>query len=180
MSEEEDYLKRLHALWQKSWPNRTPRQPHYPHGEKPLSEYLRIWAKLQPQKPAIIFYGHVTTYADLDEQSDRFAALLAAKGVKKGDRVAVFLPNSPQFHIVFFGILRLGAVHVPVSPLSRAFELSYELNDTEADVIVALDQLIPVVEQVRGEVRLREIIVTSFADVVPASPAFPAPDSIRA
>ncbi|MGO8847743.1 MAG: AMP-binding protein, partial [Methylocella sp.] len=82
--------------------------------------------------PAVIFYGNVLSYGELDRQSDRFAALLAAKGVRKGDRVAVFLPNCPQFHIVFFGILKLGAVHVPVSPLSRAFELSYELNDTDA------------------------------------------------
>jgi long-chain acyl-CoA synthetase len=179
MREEDDYLKRLHALWEKSWPAGAPRQPHYPHGEKPLSEYLRIWAKLQPQKPAVIFYGHVTTYADLDGQSDRFAALLAAKGVKKGDRVAVFLPNSPQFHIVFFGILKLGAVHVPVSPLSRAFELAYELNDTDAELIVALDQLMPIVREVRGETKLREIFVTSFADVLPGQPTIPIPDSIR-
>jgi long-chain acyl-CoA synthetase len=179
MREEEDYLKRLHALWQKSWPAGTPRQPHYPHSETPLSEYLRIWAKLQPRKPAVIFYGHVTTYADLDGQSDRFAALLAAKGVSKGDRVAVFLPNSPQFHIVFFGILKLGAVHVPVSPLSRAFELAYELNDTDAEVIVALDQLMPIVREVRGKTKLRELFVTSFADVLPEQPTIPIPDSIR-
>ncbi len=177
--DEKDYLATLRGLWDKAWPRGMPRSPNYLHGEVPLTEYLRAWAKRSPERPAVIFYGHVTTYADLDRQSDRFAALLEAKGVRKGDRVAVFLPNCPQFHIVFFGILKLGAVHVPVSPLSRAFELSYELNDTQAEVIVALDQLIPVVEQVRGEVRLREIIVTSFADVVPPAPAFPAPDSIR-
>jgi fatty-acyl-CoA synthase len=105
--------------------------------------------------------------------------LLAAKGVSKGDRVAVFLPNCPQFHIVFFGILKMGAVHVPVSPLSRAFELEYELNDTGAEVIVALDQLVETVEQVRYSTRLREIIVTSFAEVIPAAPSIPVPESIR-
>jgi len=71
-------------------------------------------------------------------------------------------------------------VHVPVSPLSRAFELSYELNDTDAEVIVAQDQLIETVNQVRGETKLREIIVTSFADVIPAEPTIPVPDSLRA
>jgi len=175
---EKDYLKQLHALWDKNWPKSISRKPHYPHGEVALTEYLRAWAKDRPQRPAVIFYGHVTTYADLDQQSDRFAALLQSKGVRKGDRVAVFLPNCPQFHIVFFGILKLGAVHVPVSPLSRAFELAYELNDTDAEVIVALDQLAATVEQVRGETRLREVIVTSFADVVPENPAIPVPDSI--
>ena len=177
---EKEYLDQLHALWQKAWPKGAAREPQYPHGEVALSEYLRAWAKKQPEHPAVIFYGHVLTYADLDKQSDRFAALLMSKGVKKGDRVAVFMPNCPQFHIVFFGILKLGAVHVPVSPLSRAFELAYELNDTDAEVIVAQDQLIETVDQVRAETRLRDVIVTSFADVLPADPTIPVPDSIRA
>jgi fatty-acyl-CoA synthase len=176
---EQDYMEQLHALWSKAWPKGTPRTPQYPHGEIALSEYLRAWARVQPDHPAVIFYGHVLSYADLDRQSDRFAALLSAKGVRKGDRVAVFLPNCPQFHIVFFGILKLGAIHVPVSPLSRAFELSYELNDTDAEVIVALDQLIETVHQVKGETKLREIIVTSFADVLPAKPVIPVPDSVK-
>ncbi len=176
---EKEYMEQLLALWNKTWPKGIARTPQYPHGEVALTEYLRAWAKQRPQRPAVIFYGHVTTYADLDQQSDRFAALLQAKGVRKGDRVAVFLPNCPQFHIVFFGILKLGAIHVPVSPLSRAFELAYELNDTDAEVIVALDQLAATVDQVRGETKLREVIVTSFADVIPAEPSIPTPDSIR-
>ncbi|MBN8975526.1 MAG: AMP-binding protein [Rhizobiales bacterium] len=177
---EKDYLDQVHALWRKAWPKGAAREPQYLHGEVALTEYLRAWAKKQPEHPAVIFYGHVMSYADLDKQSDRFAALLVSKGVKKGDRVAVFMPNCPQFHIVFFGILKLGAVHVPVSPLSRAFELSYELNDTDAEVIVAQDQLIETVNQVKGETKLREIIVTSFADVIPAKPTIPVPDSLRA
>jgi fatty-acyl-CoA synthase len=176
---EKDYLDQLHALWDKAWPKGTPRTPQYPHGEIALSEYLRAWAKKQPERPAVIFYGNVLTYADLDRQSDRFAALLSSKGVRKGDRVAVFLPNCPQFHIVFFGILKLGAIHVPVSPLSRAFELEYELNDTDAEVIVALDQLIEAVNQVKSKTKLREVFVTSFADVIPENPTIPVPDSVK-
>ena len=176
---EKEYLDQLRALWSKAWPKGTPRTPQYPHGEIALSEYLRTWAEKQPERPAVIFYGNVLTYADLDRQSDRFAALLSSKGVRKGDRVAVFLPNCPQFHIVFFGILKLGAIHVPVSPLSRAFELEYELNDTDAEVIVVLDQLIETVRQVKGKTSLREMIVTSFADVIPENPAIPVPDSVQ-
>jgi long-chain acyl-CoA synthetase len=176
---ETEYLATLHDLWDKAWPKGISRKPQYPHGEIALTEYLRAWAKRRPDHPAVIFYGHVTTYAELDAQSNRFAALLMERGVGKGDRVAVFLPNCPQFHIVFFGILKLGAIHVPVSPLSRAFELAYELNDTDAEVIVALDQLAPVVDQVRGETKLREVIVTSFAEVIPAEPTIPVPDSVR-
>lgn len=180
IAKETEYLATLHDLWDKAWPKGTPRTPQYPHGEIALTEYLRAWAKSRPDHPAVIFYGHVTTYAELDAQSDRFAALLMQKGVGRGDRVAVFLPNCPQFHIVFFGILKLGAIHVPVSPLSRAFELAYELNDTDAEVIVALDHLATVVDQVRGETKLREVIVTSLADVIPAEATIPVPDSVRA
>lgn len=176
---EKEYLDQLHALWAKAWPKGTPRAPQYPHGEIALSEYLRVWAKNQPERAAVIFYGNVLTYAELDRQSDRFAALLSSKGIRKGDRVAVFLPNCPQFHIVFFGILKLGAIHVPVSPLSRAFELEYELNDTNAEIIVALDQLIETVNEVRGKTKLREVIVTSFADVIPDDPTIPVPDSVK-
>ena len=88
------------------------------------------------------------SYAELDEASARVATLLAARGIQPGDRVAVFLPNLPQYHIVFFGILKAGAVHVPVSPMSRAFELAHELTDTGALALVALDELMPVVREV--------------------------------
>ncbi|MDA8247902.1 MAG: AMP-binding protein [Rhodospirillales bacterium] len=174
--DEKHYLDELHALWRKAWPTGTPRDPQYPHGALALSEYLRAWAKRQPDHPAVIFYGHVLSYREFDRQSDCMAALLAAKGVQKGDRVAVFMPNCPQFHIAFLGILKLGAVHVPVSPLSRAFELEYELTDTGAEVIVVLDHLAEIVDAVKAKTSLREIIVTSFADVIPANPSIPVPE----
>jgi fatty-acyl-CoA synthase len=178
--EEATYLATLHSLWQKAWPAGANTAPFYPHGEQPVTEYLRTWARLQPTKPAVIHYGHTLTYAELDEASDRFAALLASHGIAPGDRVAVFLPNLPQYHIVFFGILKLGAVHVPVSPMSRAFELAHELTDTGALALVALDELMPVVREVRSDSLLRHVFVTGFADLLPAEPTVPVPDSMRA
>lgn len=178
--QEEQYLETLRGLYRKAWPKGLAREIDYRHGEKPLTEYLRIWARLQRDKPAVIFYGGVTTYGDLDRQSDRFAALLAQMGVRKGDRVSVFMPNCPQFHIAFFGILKLGAVHCPVSPLSKAFELGYQLGDCGSETIVALDQLMPVVREVVGETKLRRFIVTSFVDAMPAEPTVPAPSATLA
>lgn len=173
--DEAEYLENLQALYRKAWPSGLGREIVYPHGEKPLTEYLKAWARIQPDKPAVIFYGGVTTFADLDRQSDRFAALLQQNGVRKGDRVSVFMPNCPQFHIAFFGILKLGAVHCPVSPLSKAFELSYQVNDCGSEAIVALDQLMPVVREVLPETKLRKIIVTSLVDALPAVPTIPVP-----
>jgi long-chain acyl-CoA synthetase len=182
--DEVTYLATLHALWRQAWPAGANTAPHYPHGEQPLTEYLRIWARLQPDKPAVVHYGHPLSYAELDAASDRFAALLAAQGIVPGDRVAVFLPNLPQYHIVFFGILKLGAVHVPVSPMSRAFELAHELSDTGALALVALDELMPVVREVQAEfaakLPLRQVFVTGFADLLPTDPTVPLPDSMRA
>jgi long-chain acyl-CoA synthetase len=173
--DEDQYLETLSGLHRKAWPKELAREIVYLHGEKPLTDYLRIWARLQPEKPAVIFYGAVTTYGELDRQSDRFAALLSQQGVKKGDRVSVFMPNCPQFHIAFFGILKLGAVHCPVSPLSKSFELGYQLDDCGSETIIALDQLMPVVREVLSETKLSRFIVTSFVDAMPAEPAIRAP-----
>ena len=96
--DEAAYLDRLHALWARHWPADVPSAPHYPFGEVPLTDYLRRWAAAQPDKPAVIFYGTTITYAELDRQSDRFAALLAQHGVGGGDRVALFLPELPAIH----------------------------------------------------------------------------------
>jgi fatty-acyl-CoA synthase len=177
---EKDYLDALQGLYAKAWPKGLARETVYSHGEKPLTDYLRTWARLQPDKPAVIFYGAVTTYGELDRQSDLFATLLAQMGVKKGDRVSVFMPNCPQFHIAFFGILKLGAVHCPVSPLSKAYELGYQVDDCGSETIVALDQLMQVVREVLAETKLRRIIVTSFIDAMPAEPSIPAPSATLA
>src|SRR4051812_42294263 len=82
--DEAEYLDRLRALWAKNWPAGIPREPRYPCGEIPLSEYLRERARRTPDKPAVIFYGAVLSYAELDRLSDRCAAMLAAAGVRKG------------------------------------------------------------------------------------------------
>ncbi len=180
MMDEASYLATLHALWQRHWPAGIPGEPVYPHGKRPITHYLRAWARQQPDKPAVVFYGHTLSYGELDRLSDRFAALLAERGIGPGDRVSVFMPNCPQFHIAFFGILKRGAIYAPVSPLSRAFELHHQLTDSGAVSLVALDQLMPVVREVKPQCALREVFVTSFADVLPAEPALPLPDLLRA
>ncbi|AOZ07633.1 AMP-binding protein [Cupriavidus malaysiensis] len=183
-ADEAAYLDDLHQRWQRAWPAGTPREPVYPLGRQPLSEMLRHWGRTRPGQPAVLFYGHQTTYGELDALSDRCAALLAAHGIGAGDRVAVLLPNCPQFHVVFFGILKLGAVYVPVSPLSQRAELLHALRDSTPRALVALDQLLPLVRDARGalgaEDPLASLFYTSFADVVPAAPTLPLPPMAQA
>ncbi|KSW25778.1 MULTISPECIES: AMP-binding protein [unclassified Pseudomonas] len=174
------YLQALHRLQAAAWPAGTPREPHYPHGQQPLGEYLRSWARLKPEAPALDFYGHSLAWAELDRLADRCAALLAELGVRPGERVAVFMPNCPQLHVAFYGILRAGAVYVPVSPLSKALELGYQLNDSGAETLLCFDQLLPVVRQVRGETPLRRLLATSLSELCPATPSLPPPDMLLA
>src|SRR4029078_6331955 len=96
---EATYLDRLRTLWRTNWPKGVPDAPRYPLGEIPLTGYLREWAQRTPDKPAVLFYGREVSYAEPDRLSDRFAAWLARHGVQRGDRIAVFLPNCPQFLI---------------------------------------------------------------------------------
>ncbi|AMM24142.1 AMP-binding protein [Variovorax sp. PAMC 28711] len=171
-------VRELADLQQRHWPAGVPREAVYPFGEIPLSDYLRRWAAQQPDKAAVIFYGATTTYAELDAQSDRCAALLASHGVGNGERVAVMLGNCPQFHIVFFAILKLGAVHVPVNPLFKEQEMLYELNDSGATVLVVLDQLAEMAHKVLPKTGVKTTFFTSFHDALPAQPTLPVPPSI--
>lgn len=178
MQTEESYLKHVRALQAALWPASGPKEPRYPHGRRPLTYYLQQWARRQPDKPAVLFYGHATSYADLDRLSDRFAHLLRRFGAIKGDRVAVYLPNCPQFYICFFGILKAGCVHVPVNPMFTRPELAYELNDAQVRIVVAHDQLAHLVQEVREECGIEHLILTSFSDVLGAEPEGPLPQAL--
>ncbi|GGB22941.1 acyl-CoA synthetase [Tistrella bauzanensis] len=180
-ADEDAYLAHVAALRAARWPEGLPRTAQYPLGEIPISDYLTRRAQANPDKPAINFYGRVLSFGDLDRLSDRFAAHLATLGFKPGDRVAVFLPNCPQFLIAFYGILKAGCIHVPVNPMFKELELAYELNDTAARLIVVLDQLYPLVEAVRGRTSLERVYVTSFADMAPdGEPLLPPPAGLFA
>jgi fatty-acyl-CoA synthase/long-chain acyl-CoA synthetase len=174
----EELLKTLRPLWAAALPG-PELEPVYPFGDLPLTEYLRRWAKQEPHRSALIFYGTTITYAQLDEQSDRFAAVLASQGLKRGDRVAVFLSNCPAFIIAFWGILKAGCVHVPVNPTFRELELTHELSDADVSLVVTLTSLLSLVQAVRSKVpQLKCVITTTLQEQLPAQPALPVPPAL--
>jgi long-chain acyl-CoA synthetase len=148
--------------WFRSWPKDVPKNLEYP--KVPLHAILEKAAKEHPEKAAIAYFEREITYRELDLLSNQFAVALAALGVKKGDRVAVFLPNIPQFVIAYFGVLKVGAVLTAISPLHREREVEYQLTDSEAETIIALDSLYPIVEKVWQKTRLKNAVVTSAED----------------
>jgi long-chain acyl-CoA synthetase len=151
--------------WLQSYQEGVPAHIDIP--DYPLTWLLDNAVHHYPNNTAIIYYGHKITYAQLSTLADRFAIGLQKIGVKKGDRVAIALPNIPQYPIVFYGALRAGAVVVPTNPLYTERELSHQLSDAGATVIVMLDSFYPLVRNIRTQTTLEHVIITSPAEFLP-------------
>jgi long-chain acyl-CoA synthetase len=160
----------MERVWMKNWPDFIPKEESYPQGQKPVFEYLRDNARAFPDRTAIIFYGKEVTYGELDRMSEQFARFLMDSGLNKGDRIALFLPSCPQYHIAHYGINKMGGVIVPCSPLFKEWELVYELRDAGARAIVSLDLLYPVAAGACTECGIEKIVVTSMHDFLPTAP----------
>lgn len=138
-----------------------------PMGEVPeisLGEMLERCARQYAGNTAVICLGQRIDFTELNKLANSFAAFLESRGIKKGDRVAVFLPNLTQHLIAFFGIVKLGAVSVPCNVMLKDRELLYYLQDSGARTIVVLDMFYDVVEKVRSKTELETIVVCSLGD----------------
>ncbi len=170
----------MEKIWMKHWPPDMPKEVSFPHGKIPIFEYLRIHAKNTPDKPAIINYGREISYRELDESSDKFANYLLELGLKKGDRVGLFLGNSPQYVIGHFGILKMGGIVCPCSPLFKEMELSYEVNNAGMKCLLTLDIFMPIVGNVLKDMpTLLSVVTTNFNDYLPAEPTLPLVDYMK-
>jgi long-chain acyl-CoA synthetase len=156
--------------WLKFWPEGVPQSIDYPN--VPLFELLRNTAKKHPEHVAIVFFGKKITYQELDNLSDRFATALHDMGVKKGDRVALFMPNTPQFIIGYYGALKIGAIVTAISPLAKEREVEFQLSNSESETLVCLDLFYPLVKAVREKTKLKQIIVASIKEYLPPVKAF--------
>ncbi|MFD4358122.1 AMP-binding protein [Nocardia sp. NPDC058518] len=168
-------LAEIHARQSAVWPAQVPRTVEYPIESMALVDYLRHWAAQQPEATAIAYYGRDISYAEYDELSDRFAGWLLANGAQPGDRIGVYLSNCPQFLVAMLGILKIGAVHVPINPLFRAHELRHELIDAGVTILLAQDDLAPLVDEVRADTPVRLVARTALSDMFTDEPAVAAP-----
>ncbi|MEW6243694.1 MAG: long-chain fatty acid--CoA ligase [Bacillota bacterium] len=154
---------------------RKPWLDNYPEGvspviqipEVPLYSLLDETARRYPERTATIFYGGKINYQQLKEAADRFAAAIQMLGVKKGDRVAIMLPNCPQCVIAYYGTLKAGAVAVMTNPLYVERELAHQMKDSGARVLVALDALYPRIKNVLAETDLSSLVFTGIKDYLP-------------
>jgi long-chain acyl-CoA synthetase len=135
--------------------------------EHPLTWLLDEAARRYGAHTAMVYYGTRITYVQFSSLVDRFARALVQLGVGRGDRVSICLPNVPQFPIAFYGTLKAGAVAVPTNPLYTPRELEHQLTDAGVRVAVILDQVYPVLAEVRERTPVEHVIVTSAADYLP-------------
>ena len=124
-------------------------------------------AEQSPHHPALVFFGRKITYGELDNQTSRLAAALKGLGLARGERLGLFLPNCPQLVIAYHAALRLGAVVVMLNPLLSPKELAHQLADSGARRLVLLDHFRPRLEEIRDEVDLSHVVITSLADCLP-------------
>lgn len=132
-----------------------------------LPELLGDNAERFPDRRALVFFGKALSYKALDAAVDHCAAGLVRLGVRRGDRVALYLPNSPQYVIAFYAALRLGAVAVPCNPLYVACELEHQLADSGAKVVVTFGPYLATVQQVRAHTAVEWVLVANLKDFFP-------------
>jgi long-chain acyl-CoA synthetase len=152
-----------HRQWFASYPEGVP-HTLAPFPERSLFSILESSARRFPDAPAIAWFGKHLSYAELLREAEKFSAVLARLGVKKGERVGLVLPNCPQYVIAYFATIRLGGIIVGNNPLYTQRELSHQLKDAGVDVVVVLDQLYRNLEAVRAEVTPKEVIVCGLED----------------
>jgi long-chain acyl-CoA synthetase len=160
--------------WLQFYDEGIPASIDYP--QVPLDRLLAESAARHPEHPAIIFGAPVgsrvmdqaLSYRQLDDAVNRFAAAMQKLGVKKGDRVAMFMPNCPQLVIAYYGTLRAGGIAVPSNFLYTADEMEHQLNDAGAEIVVTLSSFYQRIHGIRGNTRLRHAIVTNIKEYFPS------------
>jgi long-chain acyl-CoA synthetase len=134
--------------------------------ELTFSRFERMCEKY-PDRPAVIYLGENFSYRRLKDLIDRFATSLTQFGIGKGDKVMIYISNSVQWVIAFFGIQKIGAAVIPVPPIYTSFEIEYMINDSGAETIICLDTNFCYVKEVFPKTCLKRAIVTNLVDLLP-------------
>ncbi len=137
--------------------------------DKPLQTVLDQSAAKYPNIVYTLFNDAARTFAQVKDTADRIANFLASAGIKKGDRVAIFLPNLPHYPAIFFGILKAGAVCVTCNPLYTACELNYQLKDAGARAVFCMDhpQFYPTTVKAVAGTEVETVVICGVKSYLP-------------
>lgn len=162
MSEHITYQKHP---WFTSYEPGVPKQIDYV--ETPITGFLSESAQRFPDKTALIFQGYTLTFEELEDMVKRFAKALAEMGIKKGDRVAILLPNLIPCVVSYFAVLKIGGIVVMNNPLYTDRELAHQFNDSDSKLLVTLDLLGNRMIDLRPKTHIKQIVYTSIGDYLP-------------
>ncbi|MDM8529240.1 long-chain fatty acid--CoA ligase [Anaerolineales bacterium HSG24] len=161
-------------IWHQHYDPGVPIALDYPN--HPVDKFLTLAAEKYPNRDALVFSAMAPllgeqhssiTYRLFEALANRFAVGLQQHGLKKGDRVALYMPNCPQYEIAYYGILRAGGIAVPSNPLYVAREIEHQLKDSGAKFVVVLSMMYPNIKQVRANTKLEQVIVTNIKEYMP-------------
>ena len=139
-----------------------------PYPDRTLLDYLADLARSERDAPALLFKGTSISYGELERQSDAFAAALASIGVRPGDRIALLLPNCPQFMVAQYGIWKAGGIVVALNPIYSERELDAALTSFGASIVIALTPFYQRIKNVQGRTQVQRVIATSIKEYLPA------------
>jgi len=155
--------------------NNKPWLAHYDKGvphiveipKAPLFHFLDESARKYPDRACTIFKGASISYKEMNEISDSIAAALVDMGVKKGDRVGIFMPNTPQFVMVYYGILKAGGVVVATNPLYTPHEIEHQANDAGIEVMFVMTNFYTTIKKAQPNTKIKKIIATNLKETLP-------------
>ena len=154
------------SRWLANYDEGVPTSLH-PYPDRTLIDYLRDSATKWPDKPALLFKGATVSYGRLNTDSDAFAVALVSMGVKAGDRVAICLPNCPQFMIAEYGAWKVGAIACPFNPLYSEREMEDALQATGAETVIVLNRFYEKVKSIQSRTSLKRVIATGIKEYLP-------------
>jgi long-chain acyl-CoA synthetase len=143
----------------------VPQNIDYP--KVPLFYFLEESARKYPDRACTIFKGAEISFKEMNEISDRIAGSLAGLGVKKGDRVGIFMPNTPQFVMASFGILKAGGVVVATNPLYTPNEIEHQVNDAGIEIMLVMSNFYQTIKKAQPKTKIKTIIVTNLKEALP-------------
>ncbi len=150
--------------WQKHYDYYVPTSIRYPR--HPVHKIFQLTAGSFPNKVCTVFYGSELTYWQVREQALRLANALAAKGVKKGDRIGIQLPNCPQFIVAYLAVMSLGGIVVNINPLYTAAELQFIIENTSMSMLITFDMFLDNVRSAAAASGLKRVVVTKVTDYI--------------
>ena len=156
----------MDRFWIKQYPPGTPADID-PTEYQSLKALIELSCKKFAERVAYLQMDHRLSYAELDRLSTRFAGWLQAQGLKRGDRIAIMLPNILQYPIVMCGALRAGLVVVNTNPLYTESEVEYQLRDSGAAALVVLENFASTVQQALPKTSVKHVVVTAVGDLLP-------------